>query len=60
MKAKEGLWGVTALWVKAHQDNIKQANNLKLDAHLNVLADADINAFRINTPHNLSPIQTTT
>eukprot|EP00957_Ditylum_brightwellii_P182901 13932105-Ditylum_brightwellii.AAC.1 len=55
IKAKEGLQEVLVLWVKAHQDNIKQVNNLTLDACLNVIADTDVNTFRANAPPNLLP-----
>jgi hypothetical protein len=45
-------------WVKAHQDNSTPVELLPLEAQLNVIADADVTAFRINTPPSLTPTAT--
>eukprot|EP00957_Ditylum_brightwellii_P110952 8461697-Ditylum_brightwellii.AAC.1 len=60
MKAKEGLREVKALWFKAHQDYTKPLGKLTLDARLHILADANVNAFRMKTSPHLSPVQTPT
>eukprot|EP00957_Ditylum_brightwellii_P120344 9182987-Ditylum_brightwellii.AAC.1 len=38
---KKSIPAFSASWVKAHQDDKTDIEDLTLDAHLNVLADAD-------------------
>jgi hypothetical protein len=57
---KHNLPEFTATWVKAHQDDGTALEDLPLDSQLNVMADADVNSFRINPPHRLRPSTTPT
>eukprot|EP00957_Ditylum_brightwellii_P191968 14613281-Ditylum_brightwellii.AAC.1 len=53
MEVKQDVSQFKAFWVKAHQDNNKLKQELNLDAQLNLLVDADINAFCSITPEHL-------
>eukprot|EP00957_Ditylum_brightwellii_P165317 12587466-Ditylum_brightwellii.AAC.1 len=60
MEVKQDVSKFKAFWVKAHQDNNKPKQELNLDAQLNVLANADMNAFHDTTPEHLEPSTTPT
>eukprot|EP00957_Ditylum_brightwellii_P010094 762693-Ditylum_brightwellii.AAC.2 len=45
MEVKPDVSQFKVFWVKAHQENNKLEQELNLVAQLNVLVDADVNAF---------------
>eukprot|EP00957_Ditylum_brightwellii_P064960 4928035-Ditylum_brightwellii.AAC.1 len=53
MVIKEDFPEFKMLWVKAHQDYHKPVQDLTLNARLNVMVDADANAFRASISLNL-------
>eukprot|EP00957_Ditylum_brightwellii_P138535 10559740-Ditylum_brightwellii.AAC.1 len=57
---QKDLHGIKASWVKAHQDDKKSGAELLLDTKLNIMADADVNAFCVNSSTHLSPSTTPT
>eukprot|EP00957_Ditylum_brightwellii_P041014 3105505-Ditylum_brightwellii.AAC.1 len=57
---KQGLASFSAHWVKACQDNMKQLDDLTLEARLNVIADSDVNSFCLNPLLGLKPFSTPT
>eukprot|EP00957_Ditylum_brightwellii_P206574 15349062-Ditylum_brightwellii.AAC.1 len=60
MVVKQDVSQFNAFWIKAHQDNNKPYQELNLDAQLNVLADADVDAFHNITSEHLEPSITPT
>eukprot|EP00957_Ditylum_brightwellii_P037913 2867273-Ditylum_brightwellii.AAC.1 len=55
---KKTIPTVKVSWVKAHQDDKADTEDLPLNAQLNVMADADVNSFRVDPSHELEPAST--